>query len=63
MAKKRDTTSGIAYDDDFWVDAGQLGSVHDLCGEGDDDEPAILVPDGNGDYREHRPETRRRLGF
>lgn len=52
----------VAHDEDVWVDVPSLGSVHDLSGAGDE-TPALLVPDGAGDYREHRPEPRRRLGF
>lgn len=53
--------ANVAWDEDFWVDSGQLGSVHDLDGAGDS-SLALLVPDGAGGYREHTPE-RRRLGF
>lgn len=56
---------GVAYDDDFWVDSLMSGSAHAVSDRTPDDPPVILVPDGRGDYREHRVVERpqRRLGF
>lgn len=61
MTRERD----VAWDDEFWVESGSLGTIGYLSGEKPDDPPVILVPDGAGDYREHRIAERpkRRLGF
>ena len=64
MKSERQRPLDVAYDEDFWVDGGSLGSVHDLSGDRPDDAPTILVPDGKGDYREHvAVPAKRRLGF
>lgn len=61
----RQRERNIAWDDDFWVDAPDLGSVGYLSGEKSADPPVILVPDGAGDYREHQvmPRPRGKIGF
>jgi hypothetical protein len=55
----------VAWDDDFWVDSLMPGSAHAVSDQRPDDPPVILVPDGKGDYREHRvvPRPKGRMGF
>lgn len=63
MSNERD--KNVAWDDDFWVDPPMGGSAHYVSSERADDPPVILVPDGKGDYREHRAVERPkgRMGF
>ena len=52
----------IAYDDDMYIEEPRRIDVH--VAEDDADPPVILVPDGNGDYRQHSVVgPRRRMGF
>ena len=56
---------GIAWDEDFRVDGLGSGDIRYLSDDGTADPPVILVPDGRGDYREHRviERPKGRLGF
>ena len=64
MAGRQDRVKSVAWDEDFWVDSPSTMTVH-VPEYSPDDLPMILVPDGRGDYREHRviERPRRRLGF
>lgn len=64
MTTKRERD--VAWDDDWWPDPQTwLGSAHAVSDRTPESAPVILVPDGAGDYREHRVivRPRRRLGF
>lgn len=58
-------TRAVAWDAEFWVDAPLSGAAHYVSDDPSDAPPIILVPDGKGDYREHRVLSRpkARLGF
>lgn len=55
----------VAWDEDWWVDSPISGSAHAVSDQRPDEPPVILVPDGAGDYCEHRviAKPRGRLGF
>jgi hypothetical protein len=55
----------VAYDDRFWPPNLMGGSAHCVSNDVPEDGQKILVPDGAGDYREHRvmPRPKGRLGF
>lgn len=56
----------IAYDDEWWPEPSPMsGSAHAVSSEPAESAPAILVPDGAGDYRKHTPpqSQKRRIGF
>lgn len=51
--------------DDWWPDPLLMsGSAHAVSGDRPDAQPVILVPDGDGGYREHAvTKAKRRMGF
>lgn len=55
----------VAWDDGCWVDSPMSGSAQFVSSDKPDEPPVILVPDGHGDYREHRVlrRPRGRMGF
>lgn len=57
---------GIAYDDDWWPDPTPMsGSAHYVSSDRSDPRPILLVPDGQGDYREYlvMKQTKGKMGF
>lgn len=62
------TTRGMIWtigENDFWPETPMAGAAHYVSSDTPDAAPTFLVPDGQGDYREHAPMPRPkgRLGF